>query len=182
MKKINILPENEKLFYDEVGKRPVFVKFYMDGCPHCENMKPAWIDLENELMQKYQGDFTIMDVNARALNTLKSPITQYVEGFPSIFIIKKDGSKGLDFEGERTKDDMLKFVLDNVSEINKKESSHPTSMSMSIPMPMPMPMQIIRKYKTKQSKKRRNTKKTRKTKTKNKIKRRKNKKTIKSRK
>ena len=174
MKKINILPENEKLFYNEVGKRPVFVKFYMDGCPHCENMKPAWIDLENELMQKYQGDFTIMDVNARALNTLKSPIIQYVEGFPSIFIIKKDGSKGLDFEGERTKDDMLKFVLDNVSEINKKESSQPTLMQM------PMKMRIIRKYKTKQSKKRRNTKKTRKTK--NKIKRRKNKKTIKSRK
>lgn len=172
MKKINILPENEKLFYNEVGKRPVFVKFYMDGCPHCENMKPDWIDLENELMEKYQGDFTIMDVNARALNTLKSPITQYVEGFPSIFIIKKDGSKGLDFEGERTKDNMLKFVLDNVSEINKKESSQPYSMSM--------PMRIIRKYKIKKSKKRRNPKKTRKTK--NKTKRRKNKKTIKSKK
>jgi thiol-disulfide isomerase/thioredoxin len=163
MKKINILPENERLFYNEVGKRPVFVKFYMDGCPHCENMKPAWMDLENELMQKYQGDFTIMDVNARALNTLKSPITQYVEGFPSIFIIKKDGSKGLDFEGERTKDGMLKFLLDNVSEINKKQSSQPTLMPTRMMSTDMSPMHKIRKQKIK-SKKYKKSKKSKKTK------------------
>jgi len=160
MKKINIFPENEKLFYDEVGKRPVFVKFYMDGCPHCENMKPAWIELENELIKNYQGDFTIMDVNARALNTLKNPITKYVEGFPSIFIIKKDGSKGLDFEGERTKDDMLNFVLDNVSEINKKELSQ--SDLMPIHMMSSDMNNKIRKYKSKKSKKTKKTKKTKK--------------------
>ena len=73
MKKIDIFPGKENLFYGEVGKHAIFVKFYMDGCPHCENMKQDWIELENELLQNYYGDLTIMSVNARALNNLKSP-------------------------------------------------------------------------------------------------------------
>jgi thiol-disulfide isomerase/thioredoxin len=120
MKKIDILPGKENLFYNEVGKHPIFVKFYMDGCPHCENMKQDWIDMENELLNNYSGDLTLMSVNARALNTLKSPLTSQVNGFPTIFIIKKDGSKGLDFQGDRNKDEMLKFILSNSSVLKKQ--------------------------------------------------------------
>jgi len=119
MKKIDIMQGKENLFYSEVGKHSIFVKFYMDGCPHCENMKQDWIDLENELLNNYSGDLTVMSVNARTLNTLKSPLTSQVNGFPTIFMIERDGSKGLDFQGERTKDDMLKFVLENTKDVKK---------------------------------------------------------------
>ena len=132
MKKIEILPGKEKLFYNEVGKHPIFVKFYMDGCPHCENMKQDWTDLENELLNSYSGDLTVMSVNARALNTLKSPLTNEVNGFPTIFIVKRDGTKGLDFQGERNKDEMLKFVLDNIKDVKKQDVK--SNLAVSTPL------------------------------------------------
>lgn len=138
MKKINIIPGNEHLFNDEVGKRPIFVKFYMDGCPHCENMKPAWRELENELISNYTGDFTIMNVNARALNNIDNPIVRDIQGFPTIFMINKDGRKMADYDGDRSKKDMLTFIENNVSSVIKKQSpfnpleSHDNSIKMSI--------------------------------------------------
>lgn len=158
MKKIDILPGKENLFYNEVGKHPVFVKFYMDGCPHCENMKQDWIDLENELLNNYSGDLTIMSVNARALNTLKSPLTNQVNGFPTIFIIKRDGTKGLDFQGERTKDEMLNFVLDNIKEVKKQE------FKSIAPMPTPVYTSVIKKSNSALKQKLRKTRKSRKSK------------------
>lgn len=160
MKKIDIIPGKENLFYNEVGKHPIFVKFYMDGCPHCENMKQDWIDLENELLNNYTGDLTVMSVNARALNTLKSPLTDKVNGFPTIFMIERNGTKGRDFQGERIKQDMLKFVLDNSKDVKKR-----TSLGNTVPMSMPMISSIqtkIRKHKLKRhrSKKSKRTKKS----------------------
>jgi thiol-disulfide isomerase/thioredoxin len=128
MKVLNILPGKEKLFTDEIGNSPIFVKFYMDGCPHCENMKTDWSNLEKELTMNYDGNFTIMSVNARALNTLKHPLLENVQGFPTLFMINLDGTKGEDYNGERTKDEMLEFVLKHVN-IHKKRGSSKTSHS-----------------------------------------------------
>lgn len=155
MKKIDILPGKENLFYNEVGKHPIFVKFYMDGCPHCENMKQDWVDLENELLNNYTGDLTVMSVNARVLNSLRSPLTNQVSGFPTLFFIERNGMKGPDFEGDRTKDDMLKFVLENSKDVKKRD--------MTIPMPMMAPRKIkkhkLMKHKTKKSKRGKKSKK-----------------------
>ena len=150
MKKIDIVVGKENLFYDEVGKRPIFVKFYMDGCLHCENMKPAWNELENDLINNYEGDFTIMAVNANALNQLKSPIIENVEGFPTIFMVNKDGSKGIDYNGDRSKTDMLNFVLSNS---NVKKSRLPT------PYPRRIKRQKIKKSKSKKLNKSKKVKK-----------------------
>ena len=30
------------------SSKPVAIFFYMDGCPHCETMKPIWSELEKE--------------------------------------------------------------------------------------------------------------------------------------
>ena len=158
MKKIDIFPGKENLFYSEVGKHPIFVKFYMDGCPHCENMKQDWIDLENELLNNYSGDLTVMSVNARALNTLNSPLTNKVNGFPTIFMIERNGSKGLDFKGERTKDDMLNFVLENDKDIKK-------NIALQSSMIMPMINKVKRKSrKSRKSKKSKKSRKSRKSK------------------
>jgi thiol-disulfide isomerase/thioredoxin len=153
MKKLDIALGKENLFYEEVGKRPIFVKFYMDGCPHCENMKPAWNQLANDLTTNYDGDFTIMDVNANTLNTLKSPLVENVEGFPTIFTIKKDGTKGLDYNGDRSEADMLSFILSN-SDIRKKQHS-------LTPYPMKkLKHKRSRSKKTKRSKKYKKSKKS----------------------
>lgn len=167
MKKIDITPGKENLFYSEVGKHPIFAKFYMDGCPHCENMKQEWVDLENELLNNYSGDLTIMSVNARVLDRLRSPLSRHVNGFPTIFMIKRDGTKGLDFNGERTKDDMLKFILDNETYVKK---------NIALQNNMMMPVEITKtdkrkpkKHKTKKHEtKKRKTKKSKKNNLKNK--------------
>lgn len=30
------------------SSKPIAIFFYMDGCPHCETMKPIWSELEKE--------------------------------------------------------------------------------------------------------------------------------------
>lgn len=159
MKKIDILPGKENLFYSEVGKHPIFVKFYMDGCPHCENMKQDWIELENELLKNYDGELTIMSVNARALNNLRTPLTSSIRGFPTIFMINKDGSKGLEFEGDRTKDTMLKFLLSN-SDIKQKQNN--LSKHLYINQPSSTYMKVIKQTRSKKRAKRNNKKSSKK--------------------
>jgi len=133
MKKIDIRPGKENLFYNELGKRPIFVKFYMDGCPHCENMKVDWEELENELLNNYDGNFTIMSVNARALKTLNHPILNDIQGFPTIFMINERGQKIADYSGERTKNEMLNFILQN-SNVQKKQSTIDSFRSVQKPL------------------------------------------------
>lgn len=167
MKKIDIFPGKENLFYGEVGKHPIFVKFYMDGCPHCENMKQDWIELENELLKNYDGDLTIMSVNARTLNNLKSPLISSIRGFPTIFMINKNGSKGLEFEGDRTKDMMLQFLLSN-SDIKQKQSNLSKHLYINN-QPSSTYMKVVKQTLSKQRVKRNNkrsSKKMKKTKTK----------------
>ena len=31
------------------SSKPIAIFFYMDGCPHCETMKPIWSELEKEI-------------------------------------------------------------------------------------------------------------------------------------
>ena len=44
-----ILTESEIM---ELKKKHGIVLFYMDGCGHCETMKPAWNKLINELKER----------------------------------------------------------------------------------------------------------------------------------
>lgn len=160
MKKIDIRPGKENLFYDELGKRAIFVKFYMDGCPHCENMKLDWEELENELLNNYDGNFTIMSVNERVLKSLNHPILNDVKGFPTIYMINERGQKVATYNGEKTKNEMLKFILQN-SNIKKKHSSLNSFKSFQNLLPQEQKVDsFARKYEYYNERNKRKSKKT----------------------
>ena len=115
MKIIDIGENDSDLFNREIENGPAFVKFYMPGCIHCENLKPTWIDLVDD-MKSNSSDLSIIDVHSNALNGINSNIRNNVIGFPTIMMIYNGGKSFKIYEGDRSLEDMKKFINDFLSE------------------------------------------------------------------
>ena len=64
--------------------RPILVLFYMIGCQHCKNNKPAW----DEAKKKVDKDTEVLEIEADAV-----PDDEGVQGFPTMRHVDKDGKK-----------------------------------------------------------------------------------------
>ena len=111
---ISIEPEQGKEFDKLINEKGnvSFVKFYQPTCPHCINMKEAWEDLGKLLQDKCKDDISLIEVNGDALSESKSDVSKEIRGFPTIMILE-DGEKKVEYSGDRTTEDMLKFMIDN---------------------------------------------------------------------
>lgn len=114
VKVIAIDPEEGARFDDIVSKTNAVVKFYNPGCIHCNNMKQAWIDLGKKLQDEYEGDVALIEVHSGALPQIKCEAAKEVQGYPTIIEVLKGGKKGTEYTGDRTTDDMLKFIISNL--------------------------------------------------------------------
>lgn len=79
--------------------------FTLEGCGHCENMKPAW----NLLVQNYgeNGQVKLIQVKAKENQDL---VQKYkVEGFPTLLYVK-DTKIAAKYGGDRTYEDLIKFL------------------------------------------------------------------------
>lgn len=87
-----------------------FYFFNMDGCPHCDNMKPEWEKLENsDFVSENAENLELKSVNAKDSETTK----EYgVSGYPSL-ILDRNGSR-IEYKGDRTSDDMVMFLQKNI--------------------------------------------------------------------
>ena len=105
---------------------PSLIKFYSPTCPHCIAMTDAWKDLEDELTRSHADmDVACINVHADRIKDIDNiSITNKVEGFPTILAVKGHVIK--EYQGDRGKDDMLKFLLDNLSNANKLDSKRHT--------------------------------------------------------
>ena len=111
---ISIEPEQGKGFDELINEKGnvSFVKFHQPTCPHCINMKEAWEDLGKLLQDKCKDDISLIEVNGDALSESKSDVSKEIKGFPTIMILE-DGKKKVEYSGDRTTEDMLKFIIDN---------------------------------------------------------------------
>ena len=111
---ISIEPEQGKEFDELINEKGnvSFVKFHQPKCPHCINMKEAWEDLGKLLQDKCKDDISLIEVNGDALSESKSDVSKEIRGFPTIMILE-DGKKKVEYSGDRTTEDMLKFMIDN---------------------------------------------------------------------
>ena len=81
--------------------KPVIVFVYMNGCPHCEMMKPAWNSF------KEANTISTIDVNHKLLNSLiskDSSIFKPANSFPTIY-----SNSNLTYEGDRSTNSFLEF-------------------------------------------------------------------------
>ena len=117
IKVLNIGPKNARTFDMEIIKKPAFIKVYHPSCGHCNNMKPAWNNLTKTLKNNYKGNTSLFNIHADALANIKTPALQSINGFPTLKIIK-NGNTSIDYNGNRSYNDMLNFCLKNL-DINK---------------------------------------------------------------
>jgi len=82
-----------------------FVKYYMDGCGHCDDLEPIWKLVESRINKEHQNsDVTIVQINANFMDNANIP---NVDGFPTISMIK--GGKKMDHNGMRTEEAIMSF-------------------------------------------------------------------------
>ena len=83
--------------------------FTLDGCGHCEKMKPTW-----KLLKKNYGEnqyIKLIEVDAK---NQKLVDLYNVKGFPTILYIK-DEKIQTEYNGNRTYEDLVKFLKHSMS-------------------------------------------------------------------
>ena len=109
--KPKILTEAEIM---ELKNKHGVVLFYMDGCGHCENMKPDWNKVIDELKDKYKDEIILGAIESSDMDMFKkSGISPSVSGFPTILYFHPNNITRHDiYNGDRSYADLKKWILD----------------------------------------------------------------------
>lgn len=104
------LPKNEPVIIGLV---------YANWCPHCQHLKPEWNVMKNELMNKYNGLYTIVEIEESQPDKLEqiAKLEQKLNGnkieangYPTIF--KLNGGNVSYYDGNRDATSMLNWITD----------------------------------------------------------------------
>lgn len=102
-------PNEEKTsLYNEIQKYDKsIIKFYMNGCPHCENIKNDWNNLGSKINDEYPKKIGIFEVE---VNEYPEKILYDINGVPEIIKVDNNGNEIERFEQERNLDNFLNFI------------------------------------------------------------------------
>ena len=124
MRIIKINHSNPQDFDNNILGCDCIIKFYMDGCGHCENMKGDWNNMVNALKKKpcKKNKVKVFEVNGNALSSINSPIVKNIHGFPTILKASNGSYNPIQdvYNGDRTSNDMLKWSLNKLKKNIKK--------------------------------------------------------------
>ena len=98
---------NEGFQNNNAEKCDVYV-FVADWCPHCKNAKPAIAELKNNA----PANVTVNVVNESDANSRELMTKYKVRGFPTIFLVKADGTM-VEFVERVSADNLNNFVVKN---------------------------------------------------------------------
>lgn len=94
----------------------VLLEFYTEGCPHCEEFAPVYLELAKEI--KFIPELSHVKVAKIDGQKYEEITNSYkVQGFPDIKLLSVHHNFQADYYGERKVEPLLKFVR---SRINKK--------------------------------------------------------------
>ena len=94
----------------------VFVKFYSPNCPHCIRLEPAFNELAEKL--KYNKNLIVAEYNLVANDFDWFSI----RGYPTLIMFKAgDKEHHITYEGNRTVEDMMNFVIANLGEVKEQK-------------------------------------------------------------
>lgn len=89
-----------------INIKPKVYLFHRPGCPHCENMKPAW----NKLKKKMASEYELIDINT-ALSQNEHLAKKYgVKGVPHIVKVFSRGDYVV-YSGDRSFAHMKKWII-----------------------------------------------------------------------
>lgn len=109
--KPKILTESEIM---ELQNKHGVVLFYMDGCGHCDIMKPGWNKLIQELKEKHKDEIILGAIESSDMHLFKkSGISPSVSGFPTILYFHPNNlTRHEAYKGDRSYEDLKKWILD----------------------------------------------------------------------
>ena len=88
--------------YLEGFTNKTFVFFRMNGCGHCDDMKPEW----KKFKASYTGPIEIKEVEQAQMTAQQQ---NWVQGFPTLVLVE-NGEVLKTFEGERTEAGFKSFL------------------------------------------------------------------------
>lgn len=89
------------------------VEFFAPWCGHCKTLEPEWAAAATEVKEQTQGKVKLAAVDATVSQVLANRYG--IRGFPTIKIFQK-GESPVDYDGGRTKPDIVARALDLFSE------------------------------------------------------------------
>ena len=110
MEVIRLTPETAGEHNKDVlnsGNYKCFVKVYSPSCGHCQAMQPAWDELEN-LAGSLNASGKIVSLHSAVQDEYKPKFE--IQGYPTLLIINEDGTKDIEYEGDRSAGDLKSFI------------------------------------------------------------------------
>jgi hypothetical protein len=97
----------------ELKKKHGIILFYMNGCGHCETMKPAWNKVITELKDKHKNEIILGAVESSNMDMFnKHGISPSVSGFPTILYFHPNKLTNPEpYNGDRSYEDLKKWIL-----------------------------------------------------------------------
>lgn len=86
------------------------VEFFAPWCGHCKRLEPEWAAAAAVVKEQTQGKVKLASVDATVHRMLASRYE--IRGFPTIKIFQKGEREPTDYEGGRTKDDIVSSAMD----------------------------------------------------------------------
>lgn len=127
----HVLSETQGDMFDNlVQELPCIIFIKMDGCYHCDQMDGDWNKLEGLMNEQplQKDNFHLIKVNSRA--KMKSPCVQGVRGYPTIRSVHK-GKTHSEFKGQRTTEELQKFIVTSLKAIEKLNTLNSELKSMN---------------------------------------------------
>ena len=110
MRIVRIIEPSEQ-FDEIVATDPAIVYFYHPDCGHCKAMNSDWDALEKR-KELIPLEGALMKVHKDAAKKIKSDAGKHMRGFPTIIEVKPGGLKGQEYKGDRSTDDLLRFIME----------------------------------------------------------------------
>ena len=93
---------------DIAGAADTFTLYYAEWCPHCKTVKPAFAEWSKNGFVTAAG----RNVKVRMVEQSENPeeiASKGIKGIPTFLLETADGKK-VEFQGDRTTDEYLKFL------------------------------------------------------------------------
>ncbi|XP_054722821.1 protein disulfide-isomerase A4-like [Uloborus diversus] len=98
------------------NKKDVLLEFYAPWCGHCKQLEPIYKNLGKKFRDNDKVVIAKIDATANDY-----PTNFDVNGFPTLYYVPASSKKPMQYDGQRTLEDLTKFVSEQVSKDSSKD-------------------------------------------------------------
>lgn len=95
---------------------PSIVYVYAEWCGHCRQFSPVFDDLERTLKSIPNSPLSVVKIDADSSDNKDQQRIKVLgtTGFPSLYFVHKGGRPIVQFQGDRSVDGLLRFIIDQL--------------------------------------------------------------------